>query len=233
MCLRFLFILYLLSFSNALFSEEKGFVVAFAGLSGSGKTTMAKTLEHLCSCCILTEPEESDWPEVITHSSEFGYFSMWMGFRQLWLPLQYKAHKLKKENRLVILDSYFIKIIGYELSEPGCEWLFPKDDAYFHLYQQICQLDINYLPDPDYIVLFDISFEDWIKFLDSRNRSWDKTAGFVESYASTKQAIQKAIESLCKSRDIKLIRFQQQFGDIPEQAARLKKLFIQNNILEG
>ena len=121
---------------------------------------------------------------------------MWMGFRQLWLPLQYQAQKLKNQNRFVILDSYFIKIIGYELSEPGCQWLFPKDDAYFHLYQQICQLDIEYLPIPDYIVLFDVSLEDWIKFLNSRNRSWDKTVGFVEIYESTKFMLSKKLLKL-------------------------------------
>lgn len=205
--------------------------MAFAGLSGSGKTTMAKTLGQLCSCCILNEPEESDWPEVITKSREFGYFSMWMGFRQLWLPHLYEAQKLKNQNQLVILDSYFVKIIGYELLEPGMEWLFPKDDPYFQIYKQICHLDVDQLPDPDYIILFDVSLENWIKLLDTRNRAWDKTPGFIESYEHTKRAIQNAVERICKERNIQLIHFKHEFGDILEQANRLKSLLIQNNIL--
>lgn len=231
MFLRFLLVLQVLTFSNAIIAEEKGVVVAFAGLSGSGKTTIAKALEHLCKCCILTEPEESEWPDVVKRKDEFGYFSMWMGFRQLWLPLQYAAQHYKDQNRLVFLDSYFIKIIGYELSEPGCEWLFPNDDPYFHVFQQICQLDIAQLPDPDYIVLFDVTFEDWIRFLDSRNRSWDKTPGFFESYESTRKAIHKAVVTLCKERHIKLIHFQHEFGNVDEQAKRLKSFLIQNKVL--
>lgn len=216
---------------SLIFSEETGVIIAFAGLSGSGKTTMAKALSSLHPYHCLIEPEESDWPYVIRKKDVFGSFAMWMGFRQLWLPFQYEAQRLKNLNQVAILDSYFIKIIGYELDEKGLEWLFPKDDPYHAVYRQICQLDIAHLPDPDCIVLFDIAYPTWIKFLASRTRDWDKTPGFLESYQQTKDAIEKSVKRLCYERNIRLIRFQPEFGDVIEQASRLHQILIREKIL--
>ncbi len=179
---------------------------------------------------ILVEPEESEWPDVILKKDIFGHFTMWMAFRQLWLPQQFEAQVLKNENKVVVLDSYFIKIIGYELDKPEMEWLFPKEDPYFSLYHQICKLDIQHLPDPDCIVLFDVTYSNWLKFLESRNRDWDKTAGFVESYCQKRLAIQEAVQQLCEERNIRLIHFQHEFGNISEQAERLKNILISENI---
>ncbi len=225
--------LYIVIFAcpTLLFSNDHGLVIAFAGLSGSGKTTLAKKLETLCTCHILIEPEESEWPDAITKRDLFGYITMWMGFRQIWLPLQFEAQTLKKNNKIVFLDSYFIKIIGYELEQPGMGWLFPKDDPYFDAYRQICQLDIQYLPDPDCIVLFDASYNDWLKLLASRNREWDKTPGFIESYDQTKSAIRESVTQLCAERNIRLIHFQIEFGDPIEQAKRLRSILIKEKIL--
>lgn len=216
---------------SLIFSEDTGVIIAFAGLSGSGKTTIAKTLSTLHPYQCLIEPEESDWPYVIKRKDVFGSFTMWMGFRQLWLPFQYEAQRLKTLNQVAILDSYFIKIIGYELGEEGIDWLFSKDDPYYAVYNQICQLDIEHLPDPDCIVLFDVSYSTWIKLLNSRNRAWDKTPGFLESYQQTKDAIEKAVKRLCYERNIKLIHFQPEFGDVMEQAIRLHELLTREKIL--
>lgn len=217
---------------SLIFSEDTGVVIAFAGLSGSGKTTMAKTLSALHPYHCLIEPEESDWPDVIRRRDVFDNFAMWMGFRQLWLPFQYEAQRLRNLNQIAILDSYFIKIIGYELDEEGLEWLFLKDDPYYAVYRQICQLDIEHLPDPDCIILFDIPYHTWIKLLASRTRDWDKTPGFLESYQQTRDAIEKAVKRLCYERNIKLIRFQPEFGDLIEQATRLHALLIKEKILQ-
>ncbi len=213
-----------------LFSEDRGLVIAFAGLSGSGKTTMAKALATLHPCHPLIEPEESDWPSVIRKRDIFGNFTMWMGFRQLWIPLQYDAQRLKNSGQIAILDSYFIKIIGFELEE-GVEWLFPKDDPYYPVFRHICQLDIDHLPDPDCIILFDLSYSTWIQLLASRSRDWDNTPGFLESYQQTKGVIEKAVRRLCNEKNIKLIYFQQEFGDVKEQANRLYQLLLNEKIL--
>jgi deoxyadenosine/deoxycytidine kinase len=218
--------------TSPLFSENKGTVVAFAGLSGSGKTTMAKTLAGLCSCECLTEPEGIDWPDVVKKRDLYGDFSMWMGFRQLWLPQQYEAQRLKKEGLTVFLDSLFIKILGYELDEPGTDWIFQKDDPYYTTFERVCKLDIQHLPDPDYIVLFDVPYDTWLKLLSTRDREWDRTPGFIESYQQTKEAIAKTIRQLCYERNIKLIQFQCEFGDIKEQAYRLKAQLIQEKIIQ-
>lgn len=214
----------LLTHSVSSVSDESGTVIAFAGLSGSGKTTMAKTLASLCSCQCLVEPEEAEWPEVIRKADIFGNFTLCMAFRQLWLPQLFEAQDLKKRGQTVVLDTFFIKIVGYELEASDLDWLFPKDNPYFQAFSQICELDIEYLPDPDCIVLFDITFEDWLKQISKRNRNLDKRPGFIESYQPTKSAINNAVYRLCEERSIRLIHFKQEFGDIEQQAQRLKSI---------
>ena len=228
--LRLIIVLYLCGMTPfSLFSEGK--VIAFAGLSGSGKSTMAKAIAALHSSEYLVEPEEVDWPDIVKHTDLYGNFTRWMGFRQLWLPQHYEAQRLKKENRTVFLDSFFIKILGFELDEPGMEWLFPKDDPYYPAFHEISKLDIQHLPDPDCIVLFDIPYDTWLKFLSTRDRAWDKTPGFIESYEQTKEAIARSVERLCLERNIKLVHFQCQFGNIRTQAARLRTLLLQEKVI--
>lgn len=217
--------------SNLIYSENHGVVIAFAGISGSGKTSTAKELSTLYPYKSLVEPEEPDWPDVIRNRDVFGSFTMWMGLRQLWIPLQFQAQTLKELNQTVFLDSYFIKLIGYELDEAGMDWLFSKDDPYYSVYYQLCQLDIQHLPDPDCIVLFDVPYHQWLQLLASRNREWDKTPGFLESYEHTKEAIKHAVQRLCQDKNIKLIYFQPEFGDITKQAIRLQELLVKEKIL--
>ncbi len=192
---------------------------------------MAKAIATLEDCEYLVEPEEKDWPPILKNTDLYGHFTRWIGFRQLWLPQHYEAQRLKKENKTVFLDSFFIKILGYELDEPGMEWLFPQDDPYYPAFYEICNLDIHHLPDPDCIVLFDIPFDTWLQFLSTRDRTWDKTPGFIESYEETKGAIERTIERLCTERRIKLVRFSCEFGDIQTQALRLKELLLQEKVI--
>ncbi len=63
-----------ITYPICLFSNDLGRVIAFSGLSGCGKTTMAKELKRLCACSILVEPEESEWPDVILKKDTFGAF---------------------------------------------------------------------------------------------------------------------------------------------------------------
>ncbi len=192
---------------------------------------MTKLLARQCSSISLIEPEEDQWPDILKSEGIVDSFTMWMGFRGIWLPLQYQAQALKKQNKTVFLDTYFIKILGYELDEPGVEWLFPRNDPYFSLFYQICKLDIEQLPDPDCIVLIDVTYDDWLKLLGTRSRNWDKRPGFAESYSYTLQAIDHAVEQLCHERNIRLIRFHTEFGDANEQSARLRSLLIQEKVL--
>lgn len=217
------------SLVNGICANENGLVIAFAGISGSGKTTMAKTLADEFPFKCLTEPEEDLWPEACKNL--YGHFSMWMAFRHLWLPQQFQAQKLKREKEIVFLDTYFIKIIGYELEDPSMSWLYPHDDAYFNVFKEICRLDLQSLPDPDCIVYFDVTYEDWIKLLATRDRAWDKTPGFLESYHETRRAIYEAVYRLCAERNIQLVYFQQKFGNIHEQAHRLRETLVQERIL--
>jgi len=218
-------------FQYTAYAETEGRVIAFAGLSGSGKTATARELANLLSAKCVLEPEEEEWPEVIGKREEYGTFTMWMGFREMWVPLQYQAQAIKNEGNTVFLDAYFVKIIKYELDLPGMEWLFDRNDPYYNVYRTICDLDVEHLPDPDCLVLFDVTFDTWLNLLATRDREWDRTPDFIESFQQTKDAIETAVVKLCQERNITLIRFQQEFGDVAEQTNRLKNLLINEGII--
>jgi hypothetical protein len=84
------------SFQTPLNSHQESLVVAFAGLSKPGKTVLARELsKQSCIQCVL-EAEEQDWPDVINKRNEYGTFTMWMGCREMWVPLQHQAQALDR-----------------------------------------------------------------------------------------------------------------------------------------
>jgi deoxyadenosine/deoxycytidine kinase len=227
-----LLLFFFFSLTTELSAGKKGKVIAFSGLSCTGKSTMAKEIAKELSAQCLLEPEEENWPSMCHKGEEFGPFTMFMGFREMWLPHLYTAQKLKNENELVFLDTFFIKTTLYELDAPGMEWLFDPKDPYYSVFREVCTLDIEYLPDPDCIVFFKLDEKTWKKFLAARPRDWDQIPGFLDSFEQSYEAIQCAIIRLCQERNIPLIRFQQEYGDITTQVLRLKSELIQAGVIE-
>jgi hypothetical protein len=80
------------------------------------------------------------------------------------------------------------------------------------------------------VILFDISLQDWKRFLQARGRNWDNNPGFDESFELSKRYVDQATIEHCKKFNIKLIHFKQEFGDPAIQAERLKELLILENI---
>lgn len=224
-------LLFILIFTSIDASPEGKFI-AFVGISGSGKSTTAREIATLTGGISLHEPEESEWPEVIRNIQDYGELSSLMVFRAMRVNTLYQAQKLKEKENLVFVDSYYDKITAYYLGKPGMEWLMDPKDPYYESALQIMQLDVDLLPDADCIVLFEVSLNDWIKMLQSRNRTRDNLEGFIENYNLYKKYIDSAVEQLCSRRNIKLIRFQQNFSSPGQQAEKLKRKLIEEKILE-
>ena len=226
-----LLLFFFLSLIAELSSGEKGKVIAFSGLSCTGKSTLAKELAKELSAQCLLEPEEENWPLVCRKGEEYGSFTMFMGFREMWLPHLYTAQKLKNKNELVFLDTFFIKTTLYELDAPGMEWIFDPKDPYYSVFREVCRLDIEHLPDPDCIVFFKLDEKIWKQFLAARPRDWDQIPGFLDSFDQSYAALQGAIIRLCQERNIPLIYFQQDYGDITTQTFALKKELIHAGVI--
>lgn len=225
------YILIFLFFLNHINANNSGKIIAFSGLSGSGKSTMAKILSEKIKAEYVGEPEENEWPEIIIRRDFYGPALAMLEFRQMWAKIYLDAKHLAQE-KIVFVDTYFFKIFGYYLNKPGMEWLVPPQDPYLPILLQINQLDESIFPDADYVVLFDIELDDWKLFLKSRGRNWDQLPGFDESYELNRKYINDATTEHCRKYSIKLINFKQQFGNPDIQAEKLKNLLISEGILE-
>lgn len=228
---EFLVCCLLLLISSFPCDASPGKLIVFAGISGSGKSSTAKALSSLLNVPCFLEPEEKDWPPYVRNKAPFGEFSAFTVFRTMRISALWQAWQLRNEGQVVIVDSYYDKITGYYLGRPGMEWLIDPADPYFACAQHICSLDTELLPDADCIVLMDISFEDWIKMLNSRGRMRDSIDGFRENYELYKGYIRNAVDQLCASRNIKLVVFKQQFSDAHTQSMLLRDLLIHENII--
>lgn len=214
-----------------LLNANNGKIIAFSGLSGSGKSTMARILaKEIDASVYIGEPEEDEWSEIIKRRDFYSPSFAMLEFRQMWAKIYLDANTLSKE-KIVFIDTYFFKIFGYYLDKPGMEWLVPPQDPYLPILLQINKLDQSIFPDAQYVVLFDIDIEDWKLFLKSRGRNWDKLSGFAESYELNKKYIADATIEHCNKNSIKVIHFKQQFGDPYIQAEKLKNILINEKVI--
>jgi thymidylate kinase len=231
---RFLVFLVLiagLSFGKDLQAKD-GSLIVFAGISGSGKSSMARELAKLCHAESRLEPEEVDWPYYVKGKQPYGEFSAYNVFRAMRVYALWEASKIRDQGGVVFVDSYYDKITSYYLGKPGMEWLISPQDPYYSCVEKLTLLDKEKLPDADCVVLFDISYNDWIQMLASRGRIRDSLEGFQESYALYRGYIKDAVSSLCVERNIRLVVFRQEFSSVNIQAQKLLKLLEEKNILK-
>lgn len=207
-------------------------MIAFSGLSGSGKSTLARILAPQVNGWCISEPEENAWPTTLRHREKYGPSLGLLALRNIWAQQYSDADALRKEGKIVFLDSYFFKINNYYLDKPGMGWLIPGDDPYLPLLMQLSRLDQIYFPDVDCVILLDIRFEDWKLFIQARGREFDKLPGFADAYSVNKKYIEDATITHCAANGIRLIRFEQTWGDPVMQAQRLKELLIAAHVIK-
>lgn len=187
--MRYIALLFFCLFSIPAYA---GKVIAFSGHSCSGKSTMARILSKKINAECLCEPEESEWPIVARKWHEYYASTAMLAMRQFWIPLYIDADKMRDVGNTVLIDTYFLKIVGDYIDKPGMEWLVPADDPYLSVLKQIYEIDETLFPDADCVILFNIRLQDWKKFLQSRGRQWDNNPGFDESFARSKEYVDAA-----------------------------------------
>lgn len=210
--------------------NKRAKVIAFAGNSCTGKSTMARLLAgHVQAQCFI-EPEEMRWSLVAQKWNEYSPSAALLAMRNIWIPMFIDADKLRTQGKCSIIDTYFLKIDGYYLGKPDMDWLVPLSDPYINPLKEIFLTDQTHFPDVDCVILFDISFDDWKQFVQTRHRRWDKDVDLVKTYEPNKKYIAQAVNEHCKKNNIKLIHFRQVFGDPKLQAERLKELLIKEEV---
>lgn len=199
-------------------------IIAFSGIAGCGKSTLATILGCSLSLSVFHEPEEVDWPDIITNQVKYDQASALLAFRQLWAKQFTDAYWSKQNGKSALIDTYFFQIYGYYLGKPNLEWLLQPDNPYLNLLIQLNELDQTYFYDADYVVLFEVNLEDWRKFLKSRGRNWDTIPGFAESFAQTQKYVADATIAHCEKKHIKLVLFKHEFGNPQAQAQKLQAI---------
>lgn len=210
--------------------EKKGILIVGAGISGCGKSSIFKELHKILGGKLFLEPEEHEIPKEYLERKYCDEFTLSMGYRSVRVPQLIKAKHLRDSGQIVLVDSYYNKIMSYYMPKKSFDWLMPKDSPYYSSYQKVLELDTETLPNADIIVLFDISHDDWKKNLNARGRVSDKDPEFLKSY-NTCADIEEAIFKVAKKFGIKVIRFKQEFSSPKQQAEKLRSILKREQIL--
>jgi deoxyadenosine/deoxycytidine kinase len=210
--------------------SQKGYLIALTGISGCGKSTLAKELAGICNADLFLEPEEDQWPDFVRDKQPYSEFSTYTCIRGFRAHALWNAWDRKEQGQLVFTDSFYDKITSYYLGNPGMEWLIPHDDPYYACIELLSQIDTATLPNPNCIILIDISFEDWLKALAIRNRTRDSLDGFKKNYELYRSYIKEAVETLCRDKKIKLIFFTNKLEDPKQEASSLLSLLKSENL---
>ena len=80
-------------------------LIAFAGLPGSGKSSLAKIFAKKIDTEAFCEPEEAEWPSLIHERRIYGHFTGLSWFRMARVELLFKAKEESKENGSGVVDS--------------------------------------------------------------------------------------------------------------------------------
>jgi hypothetical protein len=202
-------------------------VLAFLGLPGAGKTTLARAIADISGVAPLLEPEESEWPAFVRDPHPQGDFTRLCWFRSQRVPLYYIGAELREQGNSCVLDSYYDKwCIGW-LGLPGLEWLISPDDPYFAVARSMAQVDADVLPRADAVVMLEIEEPLWRAQIAARGRGIDRHAPFANSYASQAHFVETALTRGAQD-GTDVIRFTRSSAPPRDEAVRILALLEEN-----
>lgn len=228
----FLILFYCIFAVSAWSDAPKGSLIVFAGISGSGKSTLTREVSKRFNAICLLEPEEEQWPEYVQKKQPYGEFGSLMTIRSVRVHSLWNAWELRKNGQLVFFDTIYDKINIHNIGKPSMEWLIDPKDPYFSIAEEVLRLDSQILPNPDMIVLIDVSYEDWVAMLKTRNREKDFIEGFQESYALARDYLFNAIQAFASDNKIPVLFFQQKHGIVDEQVDLLYRALKNTELLK-
>jgi adenylate kinase family enzyme len=183
--------------------------VAFLGLPGAGKSTLAQAFAKEIGAQAFLEPEEDEWPDYVRHPHPDGDFTRLMWFRAQRVPSYYAASTISAEGGIAVLDSYYDKWCEGWLGKPGLEWLISPQDRYFEVAARAASIDRQCLPSADVVVLLEISIDLWLEQLQERDRTIDQSDPFLASH-HTQRYFLEAAEARAESDGTSLVRYRRQ-----------------------
>lgn len=211
--------------------DVQAVLIVGAGLPASGKSTTFKELAKIYKTnYVFLEPEEHLWPQVLTKKGIIDSFNVITWLRANRVPNLLEAELLSQSGKIVLVDSYYDKLLYSYIGNDDHSWLIRKSHRYFKVLKEIAKLDQDNLPNADFIVFFKVNYTTWKRFLMSRNRDVDKKIKLLDYYSAEK-SILKACEDLSRSNGIKLIIYNQDESISPFENA--KKIYEMINLKQN
>lgn len=190
-------------------------LIAFAGLPGSGKSTIARTLGSRRKVPVFCEPEEEHWPELIHKRDKYGHFTGLSWFRFTRVEQLHNAKEAAAITGCSIIDSYYDVLIHHYIGEPDFRWLIEPSDPYFPVAKAMAAVDYNRLPRADVIVLLNVEMETWIKMLTTRGRRLDKDENLQDAFGM-QNAIRRACFATAKDHNTRIVEVNQRWEQLEE-----------------
>lgn len=209
-------------------------IISFVGIPGSGKSSIVREISKIINTEFFVEPEEEQWPEIVTKRDVYGFFTGITWFRGIRIKQLYDAEQISQDKKLVILDTYYDKLIGLYLGKKGLDWLISKKDKYFDTVKKMSKTDYEILPNVDLIIFLKVSKNLWKRFISLRNRALDNETDFINSCFLLQKHLLNSVKKYCRDFNKQYLIINQHFSS-PENMARiivekLKNEKIINNI---
>lgn len=208
--------------------NERGQLVAGVGLPGVGKSTVLRALALKKRWKYLCEPEEAQWPLAVHHQSVSGAFTSLTWFRSMRVPNLYVADALRRSGEIVLIDSYYDKVMAFYLDKPNMDWLISPADPYYGLLRQMAHIDNDVLPHANIIIFFRASFDNWEKLIMTRKRKSDIETIFPNAFYF-QDILMEAVSEECVKSGSQLVIFESEFSSVEESASKLDNL-LSNHI---
>lgn len=192
---------------------KPGFLIAGIGLPGAGKSSVLQKLAQKNRWHFYSELEEHQWS--IAAKGEAVSFTTLTWFRAIRVPNLYAADSLRQNGQIVIVDSYYDKLMSYYFGKPQMEWLMESKDPYYELTKRMAQIDNEQLPGADLLIFLKVSFDSWRSLIVSRKRQSDLDWIFPRAFPFQEHLLEAAYLEKEKT-GCNLIVFENKFGSIDE-----------------
>jgi deoxyadenosine/deoxycytidine kinase len=175
-------------------------LIAFSGLPGAGKTTIARLLAEQIDAAAFLEPEECDWPETVQNryagSEEITFF--W--FRSIRGNNLYLADRARKESLWAIVDTMYEHIRTRYLRHYGISRL-----GEYHPFQDVFEIvaerDWDTLICPDFCFFLSVDEIAWRQRLQQRSRISDRVLKIGDRYYM-QDIMEEATAEYCRNKRV-------------------------------
>jgi shikimate kinase len=216
---------------NTRLSFSKPTILAFMGIPGSGKSTIARHISSILNVECFVECEEESYPEDIKRKlknseKDENILDIHYYFRNMRANYHQLAYENKKKGMSSIMDSFFSKLMNDIIQQPNTDWFINSKNKNFYKIKEVSEYDSKHLQDADVIIFLNVSKDLHKKFLEKRHRS----AEVSEHIHLAQEAFLQATRNYVKEHKKKLIVVEQEFN-INKKVKQIVELLKKEDVL--